>query len=171
MHVLIFPTAVRIETQNSAYQFTSFRSRSNTYDQLVRILNNFKKKNLENQSNSSQANGVSLEQENSLKTDNINNENPSRSIQSSDIWSEDDDLNEFDDKDHDLTTELLSITDEETNVDLILDGYSTTPVTTYFNNFIAYDQYKKQQSSSSIKELNKNSSSVPFINSNKCYKY
>jgi hypothetical protein len=43
MHALIFPTAIRIDTQNSSYSFTSFRSRSNTLDYLSRLLDNYKK--------------------------------------------------------------------------------------------------------------------------------
>lgn len=35
MHALIFPTAIRINTQNSSYSFTSFRSRSHTLDHLL----------------------------------------------------------------------------------------------------------------------------------------
>ena len=38
MHALIFPTAIRIETKNSSYIFTSFLSRSNTIDHLIRLL-------------------------------------------------------------------------------------------------------------------------------------
>lgn len=39
MHALIFPTAIRIETKNSTYSFTSFRSRSHTLDHLTSLLN------------------------------------------------------------------------------------------------------------------------------------
>lgn len=39
MHALIFPTAIRIQTQNSTYSFTSFRSRSQTLTLLNRLLN------------------------------------------------------------------------------------------------------------------------------------
>lgn len=39
VHAFIFPTAIRIETQNSAYLFTSFRSRSHTLDHLTNLLN------------------------------------------------------------------------------------------------------------------------------------
>lgn len=38
MHALIFPTAIRIETKNSTYSFTSFRSRGNTLDHLHDLL-------------------------------------------------------------------------------------------------------------------------------------
>jgi hypothetical protein len=38
MHAVIFPTAIRIQTQNSAYSFTSFRSRSQTLDHLNKLL-------------------------------------------------------------------------------------------------------------------------------------
>ena len=34
MHALIFPTAIRIDTNNSSYSFGSFRSRSQTYERL-----------------------------------------------------------------------------------------------------------------------------------------
>jgi hypothetical protein len=39
MHAVIFPTAIRINTQNSSYSFTSFRSRSHTLDHLLFLLN------------------------------------------------------------------------------------------------------------------------------------
>lgn len=38
MQFLIFPTQIRIETRNSIYSFTSFRSRSNTLDHLSNLL-------------------------------------------------------------------------------------------------------------------------------------
>lgn len=38
MHAVIFPTAIRIETHNGVYSFTSFRSRSHTLDHLVELL-------------------------------------------------------------------------------------------------------------------------------------
>ena len=38
MHALIFPTAIRIQTKNSTYAFTSFRSRGNTLDHLHNLL-------------------------------------------------------------------------------------------------------------------------------------
>ena len=38
MQFLIFPTQIRIETRNSTYSFTSFRSRSNTLDHLSNLL-------------------------------------------------------------------------------------------------------------------------------------
>lgn len=38
MLVLIFPTQIRIETRNSVYSFTSFRSRANTLDHLSNLL-------------------------------------------------------------------------------------------------------------------------------------
>ncbi|RMZ93238.1 GRAM domain-containing 3 [Brachionus plicatilis] len=40
MHALIFPTAIRIQTKNSTYSFTSFRSRGNTLDHLHNLLQN-----------------------------------------------------------------------------------------------------------------------------------
>ena len=39
MHALIFPTAICIDTNNSRYTFTSFRSRSHTYDNLIGLWN------------------------------------------------------------------------------------------------------------------------------------
>jgi len=53
MHALIFPTAIRIETQNSTYSFTSFRSRSNTLDKLTSLLNQFRQKEIEQSNRSS----------------------------------------------------------------------------------------------------------------------
>lgn len=84
-------------------------------------------------------------------------------------WSEEEDLNDSYEKEHDLTSELLSITDEENNLDVNNNNMlmKSTPVTTYFNNFVAYDQHKKHNRS--FKELN-NKNSVPFI-SNSCYRY
>jgi hypothetical protein len=164
MHAFIFPTAIRIETQNSAYQFTSFRSRSNTLDHLVKLLDNFKRKQ-ENQSiRTEESLGPNNSGMNSFKKD-TNSTSNARSMQSSDIWSEEEDLNESDDKDHDLTSELLSITDEDTNIDVnnkLRSGFSI-PGKTCFNNFIAYDQYKKQEN------VDSNNKEFPFVNS--CFKY
>ena len=47
MHALIFPTAIRIETRNSSYSFTSFRSRSNTLEHLINLLNESQQKQLD----------------------------------------------------------------------------------------------------------------------------
>jgi hypothetical protein len=47
MHALIFPTAIRIETQNSTYVFTSFLSRANTYDRLIGLLDESRQRRLE----------------------------------------------------------------------------------------------------------------------------
>ena len=41
-HAKIFPTAIRIDTLNSSYVFTSFLSRSNTIDHLNSLLKNFR---------------------------------------------------------------------------------------------------------------------------------
>ena len=47
MHALIFPTAIRIETNNSSYSFTSFRSRSHTLDHLTTLLNQWRQKEMD----------------------------------------------------------------------------------------------------------------------------
>lgn len=163
MHALIFPTAIRIQTQNSVYSFTSFRSRSNTLDHLITLLGNYQKR-LEN---SSIRNRDSELSDNSSKT-NDSNDNV-KSMTQTESWSEEEDLNDSYEKEHDLTSELLSITDEENNLDVNNNNMlmKSTPVTTYFNNFVAYDQHKKHNRS--FKELN-NKNSVPFI-SNSCYRY
>jgi len=43
-HAMIFPTAIRIDTLNSSYVFTSFLSRSNTIDHLNNLLKNYRKR-------------------------------------------------------------------------------------------------------------------------------
>lgn len=148
MHAFIFPTAIRIDTQNSSYQFTSFRSRSNTLDHLVRLINNFQQK-LENQSIKNQLNysskvfDLNKQTESSTHLVPINNQ--------PDVCSEAESLEE---KDNDLMNKSLNC--EEYNNEIC------TPVATYFNNFIAYDKFKNQN----LNELN----SVPYI-SNSCYNY
>lgn len=164
MHALIFPTAIRIETQNSSYQFTSFRSRSNTLDHLIRLLSNYQQK-LHAQSYP-RSNGP-INEQNSSNLSKTSETTPNSTH--TDMVSEEED---YEEKDQDLTSELLSIHGEDLN-DTNNNDFNTihlnscdTPVTTYFNNFIAYD--KKQNNRCTLNGMNKNS--VPFI-ANNCYNY
>lgn len=160
MHALIFPTAIRIETQNSGYNFTSFRSRSNTFDHLLKLLDNYQKKLASQSFKSIQSNDQFMNDMNKERN------NLLTSPVQSDLGSEEDELDE-EDKEQDLTSELLSITDEDSNVDRNNNKNNAynlnTPVTTYFNNFIAYDQYIKNNKNN-LNEISK--TSVPFIGSN-----
>ncbi len=162
MHAFIFPTAIRIETQNSAYQFTSFRSRSSTLDQLVKLLQNFKQK----QENQYIPIDESLERSGSV-LNTFMRQNNARSMQGTEIWSEEDDLNESDDKNHDLTIELLSNTDEETSIDVDdkLKNCFLKPRNTCFSNFIAYDQYKKHNN------IDSDNQDIKFMNTTSCLNY
>ena len=109
-----------------------------------------------------------------MNDSNKTNDNLQASPIQSDMGSEEDEL-DYEGKEQDLTSELLSITDEDLNVDTNNNNEHAlnlnTPVTTYFNNFIAYDQYKQNmRSKNEINpvSLSKNPSS---FRGNNCYKY
>ncbi|CAF0830371.1 unnamed protein product [Brachionus calyciflorus] len=66
MHALIFPTAIRIETKNSTYSFTSFRSRGNTLDHLHELLQSSRQRQIDrlglndHESNSEKSNYLNI---------------------------------------------------------------------------------------------------------------
>ena len=144
-HALIFPTAIRIETQNSGYQFTSFLSRTNTLEKLTTLLLGKpiydKKKKSEPFNDSSKINTTS-ETSRDLYSHSCHN-----------IGSEEDD---YEVGDSDLTTDIMLINDEPINVDLN-NNVIQKPVKTFFNDFIAYDQRKTAQ-------VNKNTVSNSYYN-------
>ena len=77
MQFLIFPTQIRIETRNSTYSFTSFRSRSNTLDHLSNLLLQSRQReadNIENLStqNSKEILNKTIELSNNIELDNLN---------------------------------------------------------------------------------------------------
>lgn len=116
MHALIFPTAIRIETQNSSYQFTSFRSRSNTLEHLIQLLGNYQAQLAsENDSlaTSSQTDTISKAEQNPVQ---FNQDKNSANTTSTDLGSDGEDdetANTSNDTEHNMTDELLSQTDDE----------------------------------------------------------
>lgn len=128
-HALIFPTAIRIETQNSGYQFTSFLSRTNTLEKLTTLLRGMPlhDKNQSEQYNDSSKTKATGETSRDLYSRSCNN-----------LGSEED---EYEAGDSDLTTDIMLINDEPVDVD-INNNVLKKPVKTYFNDFIAYDQRK-----------------------------
>lgn len=116
MHALIFPTAIRIETQNSSYQFTSFRSRSNTLDHLIQLLGNYQAQF------ASENDSIAT----STQSDTIGNADPGQEESNenkkvvnttfTDLGSDGEDDERADtsnDTEHNLTSELLSLTEDE----------------------------------------------------------
>lgn len=116
MHALIFPTAIRIETQNSSYQFTSFRSRSNTLDHLIKLLGNYQAQLAsENDSlaSSSQSDTIpNAEQNPAQSNENKNTANTTSTDLGSD-GEDDETASTSNDTEHNMTSELLSQTDDE----------------------------------------------------------
>lgn len=115
MHALIFPTAIRIETKNSNYQFTSFRSRSNTLDHLTKLLSSYNE-NTASDINQSNGNPVIGSSEAELLSKSDENVSTSRDVGELSIASTSTDLgSEEDEGESNLTRELLAITDEESS--------------------------------------------------------
>lgn len=116
MHALIFPTAIRIETQNSGYQFTSFRSRSNTLDHLIQLLENYQARLAsENDSLATSAQSDPIPNVDPGQDESNENKNvPDTTF--SDLGSNGEDDEKADtsnDTEHNSTSELLSLTDDE----------------------------------------------------------
>ena len=110
MHALIFPTAIRIETQNSAYTFTSFRSRSNTIEHLIKLLGNQQQMKADRSSLAADATP-----QHEARLSDGDEGSSLKNNQIVEFIINDDEYEEGEENEHDLTNELLSFNDENNN--------------------------------------------------------